>query len=133
MNDINRQYKRIEKPLNIQFCFPELSPNKWDMSEVENISTGGIKFIAPTDLDLNNKIVHLKIRIPELLPLVLDIEAKVVNCNQGFKQGFNVKFSEVSAKFINISEANKNYLTAMERIMISEKNKHVSDGHWGKI
>ena len=78
MVEENRQHKRIEKTITIQFCVADAFPKKWDMSVIENISVGGVKFSAPSDIEFNDKIVQLQIRIPELAPRFLEIEAVVV-------------------------------------------------------
>ena len=99
----------------MQYCVTDALPKKWDMSIVENISAGGIKFIAPIDLALNDKIIQLQIRIPELAPLVLELEAMVVNVKPNAKPRFNTKYSEVRAKFINLSKANKEHLSVVKK------------------
>ena len=64
MADNNRQYVRIKKNINMQYCVAGALPKKWDISVIENISVGGVKFRAPTDFALNDKFVQLQIRIP---------------------------------------------------------------------
>ena len=113
MVDNNRQDTRIKKNINIQYCVAGALPKKWDVSIIEDISAGGVKFIAPVDLPLNDKIIQLQIRIPELAPLILELEAMVVNV----KPRFNDKQSDVRAKFINLSLENKEHLIVLERMI----------------
>ena len=120
MIDNKRQHARIKKNINMQYCVAGGFPGKWDISVVENISVGGVKFKAPIDFALNDKIVQLQIRIPELAPLILDLKAMVVNV----KPGFNTKYSDVRAKFINLSEADKKHLSVVERMIDLQKIKN---------
>ena len=122
MMDKNRWHRRIEKKINLLFCAADVSPKKWDMSVVENISAGGVKFIAPTDLALNNKIIQLQIRIPELAPLILKLEAMAVNV----KPRSNNKQSDVRVKFVNLSEANKKHLSVLEKMIDLQEIKNTS-------
>ena len=122
MIDKNRRHRRIEKKISLLFCAADMSPKKWDMSVVENISTGGVKFIAPTDLALNNKIIQLQIRIPELAPLILKLEAMAVNV----KPRSNNKQSDVRVKFVNLSEANKKHLSVLEKMIDLQEIKNTS-------
>jgi hypothetical protein len=103
------------------------------MSIVEDISVGGVKFIAPSDLKLKDKIVQLLIKIPELAPLILELEAMVVNVKQNVKLGFNTKYSEVRVKFINLSEANKEHLSVVERMIDLQESKNTSKADQKKI
>ena len=121
MLDKNRKHRRIEKSLTMQFSLADVSPRKWDMSTIENISFGGVRFIAPSDLKLIDKIVHLQIRIPQLAPRLLELEAIVLDA----KPRFNSKFSDVRAKFINLSEENKAHLSIVEKIIDRQEKKNV--------
>jgi len=108
-----RQHRRIDKNINLLYCITDVFPKKWDMSIAENISAGGVRFIVPSDLKLKDKIVQLRIQIPQLAPFILELEAMVVNV----KLRFNVKQSDVRAKFINLSEINKERLSVLERMI----------------
>jgi hypothetical protein len=98
------------------------------MSVIENISVGGVKFIAPADLALNDKIIQLQIRIPELGPLILELEAMVVDV----KLRFNNKHSDVRAKFINLSEADKKHLSVLEKMIDLQEIKNTPKATGGK-
>lgn len=115
-----RQHKRIDKVINLQFSVADQIPVKWDICKMENISEGGLKFIAQTDLNLNGKLLNLKIRLPELAPSLLEIQGIVV----GFKPRFNPKLSDVRVKFINISETSKAQLAIIEEIINRIENKN---------
>ncbi len=129
MIDKNRKHRRIEKPITIQFCLLEDSPKKWDMSILDNISVGGVSFTASSDLKLNDKIIQLQIRIPELAPIVLELEAMVVNV----RPRLNEKQSDVGAKFINLSEINKEHLSVVEKMIDLEEIKNASKAAGKKI
>ena len=116
MNDRNRQHPRLDKTLTIAYCVPDIS-HEWDMSVVKNISAGGIMFMAPGDMLLKDKRIKLKIGIPELAPHVLMLDAVVVDA----KPCFNPKVSEVRAKFVNLTDLDK------EKLSIIEKIKHIQD------
>ena len=90
-------------------------PKKWDMSVIEDISAEGLMFMAPSDLPLNDKIVQLKIKIQELAPRIMEVNARVVNVKPcfNFKGLFNPKICEVRVEFINISRENEGYLSAL--------------------
>jgi len=117
MADKNRKYRRAEKKLILLFCFPDILPRKWDMSIIDNIGAGGLKFSASSDLDLKDKTIQVRIRIPELAPLVLDLEAKVVNVYPRT----NKKQSYVHVKFVNLSEINKKQLSVLEELIVRRK------------
>jgi hypothetical protein len=121
MVDNNRQDTRIQKNINIQYCVAGALFKKWDVSVIEDISAGGVKFIAPVDFGLNDKILQLQIRIPELAPLVLELEAMVVNVKPNARPGFNTKYSEVRAKFINLSKDNKEHLAVVKEMIDLKK------------
>lgn len=110
MADQNRAHQRIDKPLTIQFCIADMSPKKWDMSIIQNISAGGVKFKAKGDLKLVDKIILLQIRVPELAPHMLQLEAIVLDTQNSF----------VRAKFINLSEISKEQLLIVEK-MVNKK------------
>jgi len=119
MADINRQHGRIARTLTILFCVADHSPQEWDMSVIKNISVGGVMFLAPGDLKLKDKTVLLKIGIPELAPQLMILEALVVD----FKPCFNAKISEVRAKFINLTDTNKEHLLVVQKIVENQKYK----------
>jgi len=87
------------------------------MSIIDNIGAGGLKFSASSDLDLKDKTIQVRIRIPELAPLVLDLEAKVVNVYPRT----NKKQSYVHVKFVNLSEINKKQLSVLEELIVRRK------------
>jgi hypothetical protein len=120
MPDENRQSRRIEKSLTIQFCLVDEYPQQWDMYVIENISAGGIRFIAPSELELIDKTFQLRIKIPELAPVLLELEAVVL----GVMPRINSKYSDVRAKFINLSEANKEHLSIVEKMIDLQKIKN---------
>jgi len=119
MADKNRRHKRIDKKISVLFCVAGVFPMKWDMSIIENISAGGVRFIAPNDLALNDKILQLQIKMPELAPLILELEALVVDV----KLRLNEKQSDVRAKFINISASQQKNLAALEKIIEAQEIK----------
>ena len=120
MADKNRQHKRIDKRVNLRFCVADVFPKKWDMPVVDNISAGGVKFIALSALALNNKTIQLQIRVPELAPLILELEAVVVDV----KPRPNNILSDIRVKFINLSEVNKGHLTVLEEIIDLKEAKN---------
>ena len=89
------------------------------MSIAENISAGGIKFRALSDLKLKDKIIQLRIKIPALAPHVLEVEGMVVNV-EPLAYG---KLSEVCVKFINLSEINTKNLSVVEGMIDSQEIK----------
>jgi len=119
MIDKNRQHRRIEKNINLRFCVANDDQIKWDMSVIQNISAGGVKFSVPSDLNLKGQIIRLQIKIPELAPRFLDLEAVVLDA----KPRFNAKYSDIRAKFINLSELSKEQLTIVERMIDRQLNK----------
>jgi hypothetical protein len=119
-----RQHKRIDKNINMQYCLADIYPKKWDVSIIKNISVGGIKFIAPNDLNLKDKIIHLRIKIPELWPNLVDLEALVIDIRPHLQRS---QYSEVRAKFINLSDSSKEQLSVVER-MIDRQEKRTARG-----
>jgi len=119
MIDKNRQHQRVNKILTILYCIADFPTKHWDMSVIKNISAGGVMFLAPGDVKFNGKTIYLKIGIPELAPLVLELEAIVIDA----KPCFNVKICEVRARFINLSDENKVNLTIIEKIIQKQENK----------
>lgn len=113
MTDENRQHKRIKKHITILFCLADASPQKWDMSFVDNISAGGVKFVASSDLKLVDTILQLQIKIPELSPRILKLDAKILSVTPRF----NGKSSDVRAQFLNLSEKDKEEIAALEAII----------------
>jgi len=104
-----RQAKRIVRPLNIRFCIVHENPPKWNISSIiGDISALGVKFIAP--LDLKEKILHLEIKSPRLVPRTLKLEAVVLES----KTSRLPTFYEIRAKFINLSQENKRDLSLLE-------------------
>lgn len=113
MDDQNREHKRLVRPLMIQFCIADALPRKWDMSVIENISAGGVKFKVPADLDLIDRTIQLRIRIPELAPHLLELEAVILDTQNSLAR----------AKFINLSDENKEHLSIVERMVDVQKVK----------
>jgi hypothetical protein len=107
MADENRKHSRLEKTLTIHFCLLEEFSKRWDIATIINISAGGVKFKALNDLELNDKIIQLRIRVPELAPQCLEVEAMVLD-NQN---------SLIRAKFINLTEENKEHLLVVEKMV----------------
>jgi len=103
----------MKKPLTVQFCSADVFPKKWDMSVVENISAGGVKFKAQGNLPSVGKIIQLRIRIPELAPHLLELEAIVLD----------TKNYVVRVKFIHLSEANKEHLLVVEKMIERQETK----------
>ena len=128
MFEINREHRRVKKPLTMQFCLSDVSPQKWDMTVVENISAGGVRFIAPSDLELFDKIIQLQIKIPELAPHLLKLQAIVLSA----KPRLNSQYSDVRARFINLSETNKEHLSVVEKMIDLQENKDASKIDWKK-
>ena len=110
MIDYNRQHRRIDKNITLLYCLADARPKQWDMSIAENISAGGVKFRALSDLKLKDKIIQLRIKIPALAPHVLEVEGMVVNVQLRSYE----KQSDVSVKFINLSQINKEHLSILE-------------------
>jgi hypothetical protein len=113
MIDNQRRYRRLDKILTMQFCFADASPKVWDISTIENISPGGVRFKVPSDLKLKDKIIYVQIRVPELAHRLLKLEAIVINT----KSRSNIKFSDVRAKFINLTDDDKELLSVLEKII----------------
>ena len=106
----SREAKRIIRPLNIRFCLSNENPPKWNLSSIiGDISTGGVKFIAPRDL--KDKMLNLEIKSPRLVPRTLKLEAIVVDS----KPSGHSSFFDVRAKFYNLSEENKRDLFILEK------------------
>lgn len=116
-----RHHPRIQKPLTMQYCRADLFPRKWDMSVIDNISLGGVRFKASSDLELNNKIIQLQILIPELAPRFLELEAIVLEV----KPHSNINSCDIRARFISVSDKNKEYLAVIEKIIDIQKNKDI--------
>ena len=126
MFENHRQHKRIAKHLTTQFCLAEAFPKKWDMSILENISGGGVKFTASSDLDLSGKTIYMQIRVPELSPSVLQLQAVVLSAIPRL----NGRILDIRAKFINLSEKDKQSLTIIENSInwVGIKNAHKAEG-----
>lgn len=84
---------------------------------MENISAGGVKFLVTSQSDLKDKILHLRIKVPELTPYVLDLQALVLES----KPRINPKFQDVRAKFVNIKAADKQQLDILEGLINQKK------------
>ncbi|MDE1920560.1 MAG: PilZ domain-containing protein [Candidatus Omnitrophica bacterium] len=117
MVDNQRRYRRIEKPIHILFCAVGAASQRWDMSIIQNISSGGIKFPTSNGADLNNKTLLVKINFQELLPRRLELKAKVLSS----KLRPNTKIFDVRAQFIDVSEEQRNDLFLMEQIIDQKK------------
>jgi len=120
MIDKNRRNRRFKKSINMQYCIAGVYPKKWDMSIIDNISIGGVKFSAPSDLQLKGKIVQLQIKIPELAPRLLEVEAMVLDT----QPRFNAKYCDVRAKFINLTDINKEHLSIVEKMIEKNSDRH---------
>lgn len=105
----NRQAKRIIRPLNIKFCLSHENPPKWNLTSIiGNISEGGVKFIAPSDL--KDQVLKLEIRSPRLVPRTLKLEAIVLES----KPSAHISFYDIRAKFIGLTSDNKKDLAILE-------------------
>jgi hypothetical protein len=104
----------------MQFCIADVYPKRWDVSLIENISAGGIKFSAPNDLKLKDKIIQLRLTIPELSPQLVELEALVVDV----KTNFDSIYSDIRVKFINLTEDNKADLLIIEKMIEKLKSKN---------
>lgn len=124
MTDNKRQHSRAKRNINMQYCLAGVLPVKWDMlCVIENISVGGIKFSAPTDLKLKGKIIQLQIKAPELAPGLLEIEAMVLDA----QPRTNSKHSDVRAKFINLTDKNKEHLSIIGKMIERQEMKNTRD------
>ena len=108
----------MNKSLSIQYSLEEGGVGKWDQSFVQNISVGGVKFTAAGDYNLKDKVIHLRIRLPDLAPEVMDIQAKVLE----FKSRSNTKFFDVRALFVNITPKQKEQLAVLDKMINSKGN-----------
>ena len=129
MSENKRQHIRIEKHLTLHFCIVDEHPQKWDMSVIQNISVGGVMFIAPADLKLNGMTVALRIQIPELAPHTFQVEAIVLST----KLRLNKISFEVRAKFINLTPADKNRLSVLEKMINQEQIKNAKNADSKKL
>jgi len=77
-------------------------------------------FTAPSDLKLDDKVIRLQIKVPQLAPHFLELEALVLEA----KPCYNNKVCEVRAKFINISEQNKAQLAVIEGMIDQQEKKN---------
>ncbi len=111
MTDENRQHKRITKPLNVRFCNAADNPPKWDMTTIENISTGGTKFVAHINIQKDD-VLKLQIRIPQLAPRILELTAVVV---ENTKRP-TMSASDVRVKFVNLTPSDTEDLSVLEKI-----------------
>lgn len=127
MTDNQRLHRRIEKSLIIQYCIPDDPSKNWDIAIIQNISAGGIKFIAPSNLKLSDKIIKLQIKVPEFTPRLLELMAKVLE----FKPRFIDVYSDVRAKFVDLTESNKEDLAVLEKVinlqLIRESKKEIEE------
>ena len=123
MVDKNREHTRVNRVLTVLYCVADEIPHKWDMSVIENISVGGIKFLAPIDMKLEGKTVQLRIKIPELAPNTLELEGLVLSANPRF----NGKSFDVRAKFVNVSEESKERLAVVEKLILAQAAKNPSN------
>ena len=98
----------------------DVYPKKWDVSTIDNISFGGVKFTSSEALELHNKIILLQIRIPQLAPRRLKVEALVLSV----KLRLNSKIYDIRAKFINVSEGNKKDFSILEDIIKLQDTKN---------
>jgi hypothetical protein len=105
-----RQFKRIVRPLNLRFCYTHENPPQWNLSSfIENISIGGVKFIASGDL--TDKMLKLEIQSPRWEHHAIMLEGKVLESipSDEFPSHFIVR-----VQFINVSEENKKNLSLLE-------------------
>lgn len=104
----------------MKFCLADVFPKKWDILTVENISVGGAKFLALSDWKLDDKVIQLQIKIPELAPHFLELEARVLSATPRS----NSKICDVRVKFINLSETDKERLSVIEEIINLQEIKN---------
>jgi len=104
----NRQAKRNIRPLNINYCLSADSPPQWMSSIIGDISSGGVKFMAPRDL--KDKMLNLEIKSPRLAPRTLKLEAIVLDSNPSKLSSF----FDTRAKFLNLSQENIKDLSVLE-------------------
>jgi len=119
----NRRHKRIDKIINLFYSLADELPQKWDMSIAENIGTGGLRFIGPFDLKLKDKVFNLRIKLPQLAPALLEVEAMVVDV----KQRLNGDQADIRVKFINLSAINKEHLSVLEKMIESQEIKNAKN------
>ena len=60
----------------------------------------------------------MRIRLPDLAPEVMDIQAKVLE----FKSRSNTKFFDVRALFVNITPKQKEQLAVLDKMINSKGN-----------
>ena len=109
MNE-KRQAKRIVRPLNIKYSFRHENPVKWNLSSIiGDISAGGVKFIATSDL--TDKELNLEIKSPRIDPRTLKVEAIVLES----KPSVHPSYFDIRAKFVNLSPENKRDLSIFEK------------------
>ncbi len=119
MPESYRQFKRLEKPINMQFCIADAYPKKWDMTIIENIGGGGVKFAVPKDMNLVDKVILLQIKIPQLAPRTVELEAKVLSADPRM----NSPSADIRAKFINLSDQNRLDLSVIEKMISVQEKK----------
>jgi c-di-GMP-binding flagellar brake protein YcgR len=113
MNQERRSSKRIEKHIMVHFTVAGDDPPKWDVATVDNISAGGLKFKVSNDLQMDGKVIELRIKLPELLPSFLDLKAEVIEVQSNPKNSI----CGVRVKFIDLTEEDKKNIATLKEII----------------
>ncbi len=110
-----RKSTRYKKPYIVKFGLKDNVHKPFDVSQLYDISKGGLKFISHQNYGSGTKIVFY-IRFPFLYPHETIVEGEIV-ANQ---EAFMGKMYKIGAKFVNITAEIAAVLEQMDQI--NQKN-----------
>lgn len=106
-----RMYPHFRKQYTVIFALRDEPHKTYDMSQLLDISRGGLKFFSYVHYPVGVRIVF-HIRFPFLYPEVTTIEGEVVG-TEAVLQGMTYK---IRIKFINLTPAVMETLLQMEKV-----------------
>ncbi len=106
-----RKNARFQKQYVIKYALMENRTAFYDVSQLVDISKGGLKFFSYQNFLLGTKII-LFIRFPFMYPAETVVEGEIVGCQEVLKG----KTFKMRVKFININPAAADVLEQMEKL-----------------
>lgn len=108
--DVNkRKNPRIDKKYCVKYHVKDAPQQKWDISQIKDISQGGVRFWASSML-LKGVVLAVELHVP-YVEHGTALEAMVVGCEEKVKG----LIYEVRLKFINVTSQAKEILTFIEK------------------
>jgi c-di-GMP-binding flagellar brake protein YcgR len=117
--DERRETVRLDKRFPVNYRMKN-SPKNRLRADADNISTGGLRLLAKEKLRPGS-VLGLEIRIPDTNQTI-SVDAELVWINEAGRESDGSRYFEMGARFIGISDKQKNILDSVIKAEFSKKS-----------